>query len=231
MLVEHRLHLGGVDVLASGDDHVLHPVHDVDEAVVIEETDVAGVEPSPRVDRVDGGSGLVPVAGHDVRTARADLAAHPRFAGAARDVENRQVAVERALARRPQFLKRELGLENRHERRGLGESVALGERYAPGVVGVEERLGNRRAADDEERHAGEVGRVEIRVLVHEQVHGGDAEHRRNTVALDRLQGGARVEVPVQDDLATLLQGYQGCDVEAPDVEQRRDDQCPVTGGK
>ena len=42
-----RLDLDGVDVLPAPDDHVLGPVDDVDEALVVQAGDVARVQPAP----------------------------------------------------------------------------------------------------------------------------------------------------------------------------------------
>ena len=64
---EPLLDLDAVDVLAAADDHVLLAVGDEEEALVVEVADVAGVEPAVGVDRLGGGLGLVPVAGHEDR--------------------------------------------------------------------------------------------------------------------------------------------------------------------
>ena len=88
MFVEHRLHFGGVDVLPAGDDHVLDPIDDVDKAVVVRVANVAGVEPPFCVDRFGGGVGSIPVSGHDVGAARADLAARTDGTGLAGQVED-----------------------------------------------------------------------------------------------------------------------------------------------
>jgi len=50
MLIEDAFDFGGIDVLAAGNDHVLHPVSDVEEAVIVEVPDVTGVEPALRID-------------------------------------------------------------------------------------------------------------------------------------------------------------------------------------
>ncbi len=69
------LQLAGRDVLAAGrDDDVLHPVGDVEVAVVVDEADVAGVQPAVGVDRLGRLLGLVQVAHEDVRPAHQDLA-------------------------------------------------------------------------------------------------------------------------------------------------------------
>ena len=73
VLGEHVLHLDRVHVLAAGDDHVLDPVGDVDEAVVVHVAAVAGVHPAA-AQRLGGLLGPVPVAEHHVAAAAHDLA-------------------------------------------------------------------------------------------------------------------------------------------------------------
>ena len=77
VLVERGLDLDAVDVLSSADDHVLRPVDDVDEPLLIDAGHVAGVEPAPgeRGRRV---LGLVPVPPDHVR------ALDPQLTGAVR---------------------------------------------------------------------------------------------------------------------------------------------------
>src|SRR5947207_3163150 len=75
MLEQHLLDLDAVHVLAAADDHVLRPVDEVEEPVLVEATDVSAAEPPV------GGDGLgrrfrsVPVpAAHDRGAAQPDLA-------------------------------------------------------------------------------------------------------------------------------------------------------------
>ena len=62
-----------VDVLAAAVDHVLRAVDDVEEAVVVDPREVAGVQPAVD-ERLGGRLGLVPVAADDVRPAHQQLA-------------------------------------------------------------------------------------------------------------------------------------------------------------
>ena len=78
------LHLGAVDVLAAGDDHVLLAVDDVDVAVLVLPHQVTGMEPAA-AERLGGLLGLVPVPLHHQRAAVDDLADL-----AARDVVHRR---------------------------------------------------------------------------------------------------------------------------------------------
>jgi hypothetical protein len=78
---EHVLDLAGENVEAAGDHHVLRPVDDVEEPVLVAWREVAGVQPAV-AHRARGLLRLVPVAGHHQRAAAADLAdlAHTHLA-------------------------------------------------------------------------------------------------------------------------------------------------------
>ncbi len=74
--LEDALDLGGGDVLAGADDHVLQPPHDGEPALVVEDAEVAGGEPAatdgpPRL-------GLVAVAHEQLGAAEQHLARLPR---------------------------------------------------------------------------------------------------------------------------------------------------------
>ena len=69
----HRLDLGRVDVLAAGDEHVLRAALDGEEALVVLDGEVAGLQPAV-ADRLGGCLGPAPVAGGDVRAADQQLA-------------------------------------------------------------------------------------------------------------------------------------------------------------
>ena len=77
MSVEELLDLPGVDVLATPDDHVLDPAHDVDVALPIHHAEVAGVHPARRIDRGAGRLLVAPVAEHQGVAPDADLSAGP----------------------------------------------------------------------------------------------------------------------------------------------------------
>src|SRR5262249_23621186 len=70
---DHVFDLGRVHVLAAGDHHVLHPVLDVDEALLVDGGDVARVEPAV-LDRLGRRLGALPVLLHDVLAADDHLA-------------------------------------------------------------------------------------------------------------------------------------------------------------
>ena len=93
--VDRALDLGRVDVLAAGDDHVLHPVVDVDVAVGVHVAGVAGVHPAVGGLGAGGGLGLLPVAQHVVRRAGDDLA---HLAGGQRSARRRRRSSSRRRA-------------------------------------------------------------------------------------------------------------------------------------
>src|SRR5581483_5062915 len=164
VLEERRFHLGGVDVLAAADDHVLGAVRDVDEALVVEAGDVAGAQPTAVDERVGRRLRLVPVALDDVRPP------HPQLPGLAdgqvvaglvhdADVVDRQ---RRAAA---------VGLGEvvdavvrRRRRRRLGHPPAVGRRAAgEELLDAAHQFRRRgRTAIADRRHARDVGLGERR---------------------------------------------------------------------
>lgn len=79
--LEHRrvradrvLDLDRVDVLSAHDDHVLEPVVDVEESVVVDHPDIAGAEPAVGGYRGRGLRGFVPISCGQLRRPQPDLA-------------------------------------------------------------------------------------------------------------------------------------------------------------
>src|SRR4029077_16683057 len=131
MFVDRLLDVARKYVEAAGEDHVLLAVDQGDETVLVEKTDVAGVEAAATKGFL-GRFGLLPVAFHDLRPAKADFAplADGQHLGAGLDVDHFQNSVRRRQsdAALPGWSVRDL---ERAERRGFGEAVAL----ARGVAG------------------------------------------------------------------------------------------------
>ena len=73
MAQQHLLDLARIDVHAAADDQVLGAVLQREVAVRVEAADVAGVQPAA-AQRLGGGLGLVPVAGHHHVAPDQDLA-------------------------------------------------------------------------------------------------------------------------------------------------------------
>src|ERR1022692_4822430 len=73
MVTKGGLDLGGVDVLAAGNDHVLLAVDDVNVTVLVLPDEVTAVEPTTR-ERLGGGRLVAEIALHHSRTAIDDLA-------------------------------------------------------------------------------------------------------------------------------------------------------------
>ena len=78
MAHELALDLGRIDVLAARDDHVLDAIADGEEALFVEETGVACMEPAVFVDCLRGRVGQAPVALGHVRPAHDNLALRAR---------------------------------------------------------------------------------------------------------------------------------------------------------
>ncbi|MNO74353.1 hypothetical protein D3C76_653490 [compost metagenome] len=166
------LDLGGIDVLAAGHDHVLDPVADVDETVLVHVAAVAGVHPAAP-QRLGGGFRLVPVAHHHVRATHGDLAdgaarhfvvvgvddahfhAYRRYAG--------RIHLAAGLVFGAVVLRRQQG----GQRRQFGHAVALGEtgggEHAAGAI--EQRRGDRRGTVADALQRAEVELLQLRIGV------------------------------------------------------------------
>jgi hypothetical protein len=113
-------------------------VGDRQEAVRVEDPDVAGVEPALAVDHLGRGVGIVPVSLHHDGAPDQDLAV-----GRDLDLDARKGLPDRAELR---ALRRVAG----DARRGLGHAVALKDRDADGVEEAHRVVGKGRAARHEE---------------------------------------------------------------------------------
>ena len=124
VLVEGRFHLDAVDVLAAPDDHVLGPVDDVHEALVVDAGDVPRVQP-PVGERRRGFLGLVPVALDHVGSVDPQLADLTGAQRAALLVDDLHLAHRH---RRPDAVRLAhvvVAAVHRGDRRRLGQPVAV----------------------------------------------------------------------------------------------------------
>ena len=116
MAARDRFDLGGIDVLAAADDHLLEASHDPDVAAGVARRQVAGVEPALAVDRRGRLLGHVEVALHHHRSAGPQLPGRPgREGGAGRRVGDPHL---RSGDRASDAAEAQLG---RVRRRGLGD--------------------------------------------------------------------------------------------------------------
>ena len=193
MLEQRRLDLHAVNVLAAADHHVLGPVDDVDEALVVDTGDVAGVQPAAG-ERLGGRRGLVPVTLHDVGALDPQLADRPRREVVAQLVDHLEAdhryGGPHAVGMGHVVLS---AVERRHRRR-LGEAVAVG-RDAAGeqLLDPAHELGRRgRAAIADVLHAGDVALREVGRLEHLPDHRRDPAEDRDPLSFDQLERALRV---------------------------------------
>src|SRR3954469_22252611 len=105
VLREHPLDLGRVHVLAAGDDHVLEPVLDEHEALVVDAAQVAGAEPAVRGDDRGGLLGPAQEPLHQLPGPQPDLPVPPRRPFLqSRRVDDADLAARDRLSRRQQPL-------------------------------------------------------------------------------------------------------------------------------
>ena len=156
MAQQHGLDLDRVDVLAARLDHVLGPVDEVQEPVLVHAHDVAGVQPP--IGKGDGrGVGQVPVPEHRARATQSELAF---LAGRQLTVvvaEDRRVEPEQGPADRARPDPLVLGAAHRHEVAGLGGSVDAAEvrvgQHLGEPVERRQRLHRRPTEQDAHRRA------------------------------------------------------------------------------
>ena len=126
---QRQLDLGGVDVLAAGDEHVLLAIDDVVVALVVAAHEVAGVEEARAAERLARSPRALPeVAERDHRAAErelADLARRDRSGPASSTILRLEVEV--GPADRAGLAERVLGREREAVGADLGEAVALAE--------------------------------------------------------------------------------------------------------
>ena len=210
VLEDRRLDLDRVDVLAAADDHVLRAVDDVDEAVLVDARDVAGVQPAL-------GEGLgrllgpVPVPAHDVGPLYPQLADHVGtrgtvVGGSSPSKSSGTIATSftgygRAAAGRAWRRSRGPGSRQTAARR-LGQPVAVA-RLAAGE-GARRRFTSSGGAGAPRRRRSHARRVAAaksgwsRICMRDRRHAAEA---RDPLALDQSQRLAGVEVVHHDDLA------------------------------
>jgi hypothetical protein len=152
--VQGVFHLGAVDILAAGHDHVLGPVDEENEALLVLVAQVTGAVPA--VDQ--GGSRLgrlVPISDHDVRAAHGELSDLARRTAGPVDVNHGDVDPHGGLAARPLPGSTEQPLPVWHEggdRGGLGGSVDM-EQLGRREGGVSAAEGLRLLTRDAGRYA------------------------------------------------------------------------------
>ena len=148
MLVQHALDLGRIDVLATGDDHVLLAVVDVEIAVGVARADVAGVVPAvaqrlarspphrPNIRRTRSARArrLRRRAVRDLAAVVVDDARLAQQPGQAGRVAARQVAAEAGIDRDRAGLGRAIDLQHRHAARREGSISGCGTWVEPVVT-------------------------------------------------------------------------------------------------
>src|SRR5207249_7242829 len=156
VLAEHRLDLSRSDTEALVLDELLLAIDDEDVALLVAAADVAGVEPAV-ADDVGRVLRLVPVAPHHLRAANADLAdlSIGKRLRAGLEVDD---LVLRAGNHSPdRFEHGRVYWVGVRYRRGLGETVALDDRFADALDHPLRGIGSERGgAAEEKAHRREV---------------------------------------------------------------------------
>ena len=232
MLVDHPLHLGAGDVLATRDDEVLQAIDDEEVAVVVAHADVAGVEPTAG-EGPGGGLLVAPVAREDLRPPEHDLAWLARGDRAALVVPDIQVEVEARPADAAELGDDAVAVEEGVPRHRLGQAVGVGEpgRRERALDPLDQRDRHLLAAVDDHPHRREVARLDLGQR-HDRVHHRRGEpHGGDARALDLVDHGPRVEAPVDDHGGAGRDQRGGREVERAHVVQRPARQAEVVAGE
>ena len=220
VLVDGGLHLCGVDVLTAAQDHVLGPIHQEQEAVLVQVADVAGVEPAV-------GEGLGVRLGPVQIAAEHVAATYPELAVSTCGL------VRSVLPDYP-------GL---HDRTGRTGRCRLGHEELVGVDGddavhlreavagagptlqalfdlVHQVRLHSGTAPTQVGEAGGVPSVEVRAVDQLADHGRNAREGRRPLPLDQLEGRLCVPAVHEGQAATDRGDRMQAAVAACDVEQR-----------
>ncbi len=212
---QYVFHLPREDVEAAGDDHVLGPVHDVKEAILVQPAHIAGVQPAAG-ECLGGFGGHVLVAFHDQRAAHADLTRLSRGHFITLRVPQRQVYPRAGAStggqafrfRRVVVTLSHIG--DHHGRFGLAEELVEDRTPLFDALGQAGRAHGGSAVEDG-LHAGHVGGCGPGGIQQEIEHHGDQHGTGDTVLLDHVEKLVRAEALH--------------DVEGPAVLQHRNEEC------
>ena len=224
-LVDHALDLGGGDVLAAGDDHVLLAVGQVQEAVLVEIADVAGTEPVAE----EGGRGffrILPVALRDFRPAQADLAILAGGKAVAGIVADFDLDMGNGAAGRADFFDLAARLHKGVAAAGFGQAIGIDVARVLEEVreGADAHLRRLLAAADRPFQAGDIVAVA----------GGAGEDRRRhdrrepggveLFRFDRVQRLLGLEIAVNRQHAAMPEHGDAGQIERADMVERADHQ-------
>ncbi len=222
------LDLGGVDVHASGDDHVVLAVEQVQEAVGVEPADVSGEQPSV-AQRAGRGVGSVVVADHRVLGRRddlTDLADRDGFTGI---VDDADFGHRDGLATTGQAVD-EFGVgavvfstEPSDEVRRLGLAVELHEHRAEDGEPLAQAVdGDRGGAVENGAEGRQVERTTFGCVEDPVDHRRNHEGERDLVFGDAPEAELGIELVLEEDGGASDEA--GLEVEAGAVGQRRHEQ-------
>ena len=189
MEVEDLIDVPRIDVEAAGDDHVLLPVDDVEVTVLVHRGDIARVAPAV-AERFGRLVRPVLVAQHDLGPLDDQLA--PFADGHVRhlvlEIHNPAQGVGDRDADAPHLSgPAGKGVDVGHRRR-LRHPEALDDDRPRRLLEVMDYLdGQRRASGEGALDAAHVRLLQIRMVQHPDVHGGDQRCKGGTVQADRLQ--------------------------------------------
>ena len=227
MAVQHILNLGGIDVLASRDDHVLETVEQKDMARLIKIGRIAAAEPATLQDGLAGSGLIAPIALHEHGRAQPDLThrtcRHILMGGG---IDNTQFDPWQRLAAR--FQKRDIrafGIvlvwpKADHGARTLGHAVSMHELTSQRSDGAaQQHITHGRCTIHQQFHAGEICPRHIRRIQNALHHRRHHERMRHPIAWDQIQDGGDVHITHQHSMPAR-QHRAAAIAAAPDMKER-----------
>ena len=223
--VDDALDLGGGDILAAGNDHVLLAIGQVEKAVLIEIADVSGTKPVAE-ERGCGFLGILPVALRDLGPAQADfavLAGRQAIAGIVTDFD---LDMGDGAAGRADLFDLAAGFHESVAAAGFGQAIGVDVAGVPEIVGegADARFRRLLAAADRPSQARYVVTVASRAGEdrgrHDRCEPGGVEFLR-------LDGGERLlglEVAVDGKHAAVPEHRDAGQIERADMIERTDHQ-------
>ena len=218
VVAQRILDLRGVDILASGDNHILLPVHDIEKAVRIQPAHITRMEPSAFEGRLRL-LRTIPVAFHHVRSAHQDLPLDLGPHIPVIVVHHTHLRVEEGPAAGTDLGERVFAVEDR-SRVAFRQAVKLPDLDPRLCVLLDQRHGNGGGIYEDQPYRTPVVSFEIGHELQKIQELGHGPEPVDFLFLDQLEKTLRVQGPEQDRPAAAVDNPRRTG-QGPDVKQRQ----------
>src|SRR5579883_80923 len=215
---DHSLNLGGVDILAARDEHILLASDDVIIAFAITTYQVASMPPAAAVG-FRRGLGMLPIARAHMRTGQDQLTDFSRCNVTFLAIHNTCPRMKNGMSDGACLTRSIFGCQAKAVYAHLGQPVALTKFQAASGVSLDDRQWAGGTAGYAEAHAGEIGGCELRVLHHHLEDSGDSEDDGAVLALDGAQNRLWIRSTQQHDGTTEVIERRGQNIQSARVKE------------